>query len=90
MLPVLFRFFRKNTTQNTPRYPNFKKQLRTGKGFRGYYYTLFKNCGKQEGIDYVEQGVSKYEQQLKEKQWRYLEKMATQYGFKLVSNPIAT
>lgn len=37
-----------------------------------------------KGVDYVEQGVKKYEQQLKEKQRRYLEKMAKQHGFKLV------
>jgi len=39
------------------------------------------------GVDYVEQGVRKYEQQLKEKQRLYLEKMAKQHGFKLVDNP---
>lgn len=45
-----------------------------------FYHLLTK------GVEYVEQGVRKYEQQLKEKQRRYLEKMAKQHGLKLVDN----
>lgn len=37
-----------------------------------------------KGVDYVEQGARKYEQQLKEKQRSYLEKMAKQHGLALV------
>ncbi len=39
-----------------------------------------------KGVDYVEQGIRKYELQLQEKQRRYLEKIAKQYGYKLIEN----
>ena len=37
-----------------------------------------------EGADYVEQGVRAYEQQLKEKEQKYLQKLALKHGLKVV------
>ncbi len=39
-----------------------------------------------KGSGYVEQGVRKYEQQLKEREQKYLHKLATRHGMKLVDN----
>lgn len=39
-----------------------------------------------KGPAYVEQGVRKYEQDLKEKEQKYLRKLATKHGMKLVDN----
>jgi transposase len=37
-----------------------------------------------KGAQYVEQGVKKYEQQLKEREQKYLQKLALKHGFKVV------
>jgi len=43
-----------------------------------------------KGAQYVEQGVQKYEQQLKEREQRYLQKLALKHGMKLVETHILT
>ena len=37
-----------------------------------------------KGVQYVEQGVQKYQQQLKEKDQKYLQKLALKHGLKVV------
>ena len=37
-----------------------------------------------EGADYVEQDIRAYEQQLKEKEQKYLQKLALKHGLKVV------
>ncbi len=43
------------------------------------YYRLF-----AEGLIYVEEGVKKYEEKLREKQMKYLSKMAEKFNLQLV------